>query len=91
MKLLKALSLFDLVEYIEGRYAHAATTITGSLFVILGGIGSDDCWLCGKDFDPYKVCTINFHCNSIVPIIILSCNWMILLLDDSVTQCQYFI
>ena len=52
--------------------------ITGSLFVILGGIGSDDCWLCGKDFDPYtRYAQLIFHCNSIVPIIILSSNWMI--------------
>ena len=71
---MKSLSPHDPLEYIEGRYAHAATSITGSLFVILGGIGSDDCWLCGKD--DYEVLLI-FHCNSIVPIIILSSNWMI--------------
>ena len=69
------------IDYPEGRYAHAATNITGSLFVILGGI---DCWLCGKAFDPFKVCIIyfslQFYC---------TCNYSQLQLDDSVAGRQY--
>ena len=34
------------VQWPARRQAHAASHITGTLFVIIGGYGGDDVWLC---------------------------------------------